>query len=176
MVKRVCKISYFKIPLKKSSAYRNKVISFLGKDYRAVTRIEYVFHNILGLGSFFIKLICKQFNITSKLFIGFFTDDQLIELKDILFNGSFLVFNKFSFFGIAGFWKKKYINSFLFIKQAGFLRFSRLCNGLPVRGQRTKTNAQRCRRSVARSISLSVKILFYCFISVLGILSIFYCF
>jgi ribosomal protein S13 len=160
MIKRVFK--NFRYINKKVKV--NKVVRFLGREYSRILPLSNVLNGVQGFNSFGVKLLCKQFNIPINLPIGLFKDVQLVELKTVLFSGSFLSSylgfddNRRLHFSIGKLWKKAYINSFFKMSQIGFLRFGRLLKGLPVRGQRTKTNASTCRRSSARSFCLVVSV------------------
>jgi ribosomal protein S13 len=162
MIKRVFKV-YCCIGLVNKSIGLNRVVSFFGTDYMSLLPIKLILKKILGLNFFGIFLLCDQFNIPTDLPIAFFKDIQLIELKASLLGGSFLVSGSGSnFISVGsnfciGSFLEKTENGFLRkINQIGFLRFRRLRFGLPVRGQRSKTNARTSQRSVVRAKCFSI--------------------
>ena len=155
MLKRVSKV-YFWVELSKPNIFASTIVNFLSKDYSSELSIKLMLKRIKGIHFFLIQLLCKQFNISCTIPISFFKEAQLIDLKAAVLNGSFLsvgrnFHNKSSFrYRIGLIWEKMEKESLWEMKQIGFSRFNRLRAGLPVRGQRTKTNSQTCRRSLAR--------------------------
>jgi ribosomal protein S13 len=154
MVKRLFKVYFFK-HLRVKSKNSEGVVSFLGIDYKKFLSIKLMLKGVLGLNFFGARLLCQQFNIPCRFPLNFFNDVQLVELKVQLFSGSFLSswggFKNNSNYVVASLWQKTKKEYLLKISQIGFLRAARLRIGLPVRGQRTKTNAQTSRSSSRRA-------------------------
>jgi ribosomal protein S13 len=148
MIKRLFKVDYSKYLVVKIKSAKG-VVSFLGTDYKALLPIQLMLKRILGFNFFGIRLLCQQFNIPCRFPLNFFNDVQLVELKTRLLTGSFLVLGSGtknnSNYVVGSLWQKAKKEYLLKISQTGFLRAARLRVGLPVRNQRTKTNAQTSR-------------------------------
>jgi small subunit ribosomal protein S13 len=125
-----------------------RFVNFLGVDYKSTLSIKLILKSILGISFFGLKLVCQQFNISQRLPLVLFNGAQLVELKSLLFSSSFFSFNfkRSSNYLVGDFYKKAAKEYLIEIRQTGFLRALRFRKGLPVRGQRTKTNARTCRR------------------------------
>jgi small subunit ribosomal protein S11 len=163
MIKRLFKV-YYSTYLVLGSRKPFDTVNFLGIDYKGRLSIKLILKKILGINFFGLILLCNQFNIPNRLPIGFFNEVQLVDFKSLLFSGSFLALrgyqkNKIRYF-IGASWEKKEKEHLLKIRQTGFLRAIRLRKGLPVRGQRTKTNAQTARLFGGK---LAVFFIFFCF-------------
>jgi small subunit ribosomal protein S13 len=146
MVKRIYKVHYSNSYTIKVTTSSIIIVRFIGKDYDSNLPVSKVLKDIVGLGFFSVYMACKQLNVSPNLSIGFFSDSQINGMKNMLLNNSFRV--------IGNTFKKILQNHFSLKLKLGFVRYRRLRIGLPVRGQRTKTNAQTCRSSTARSICL----------------------
>jgi ribosomal protein S13 len=155
MIKRLSIFYSFKFLVVKSINTKN-VISFLGVEYKAVFPVKLILKTISGVNFFGLLLLCKQFNIPCSLPLTFFNEVQLVELKTLVLRGSFLslggfhISKRISNYCVSSLHKKTEKEHIVGICQTGFLRAIRIRCGLPVRGQRTKTNAQTSRRFFTR--------------------------
>lgn len=154
MIKRLFKVYCFKYLLAENRTFG--VINFLGVDYKSILPIKYILKKIFGLNFFGLRLLCQQFNIPCRLPLILFNEVQLVELKSLLFSGSFLSLGGFYSYSSSNYLvgsslEKSEREHLLKMRQTGFLRASRFRRGLPVRGQRTKTNAKTSRRSFGRA-------------------------
>jgi ribosomal protein S13 len=158
MIKRLCSVYSLKFLVVKSINPKN-VINFLGVEHKAVFSVKLILKKISGLNFFGLRLLCQQFNIPCSLPLVFFNDIQLIELKTLLLSGSFLslggcsIRKRFSGYLVSFTYKKRKKEHLVRIRHIGFLRAIRIRCGLPVRGQRTKTNAKSSRGFVGRFIN-----------------------
>lgn len=148
MIKRLFKLCSRSLVSKNSNS---DFVNFLGVDYKSTLSINYILKSIFGLNFFGLRLLCRQFNIPVSLPLVFFNSVQLVDFKSLLLSGSFLTQGSFNSKGLSNYLvgslqKKAQKECLLKIRQIGFLRAVRLRKGLPVRGQRTKTNAQTSRR------------------------------
>ena len=158
MIKRLSSGYSSKFLVVKNKNTKN-IINFLGVEHKVVSSVKLLLKTILGVNFFGLRLLCQQFNIPCSLPLVFFNDVQLIELQTRIFRGSFLSLGcgysrkRILNYCVSSIYKKREKEHLVSISQTGFLRAARMRLGLPVRGQRTKTNAQTSRSFFGRLIN-----------------------
>lgn len=95
--------------------------------------------SIYGLGVSRIKKLLSELNIAPQKRINELTENTVSEIKD------YIETNYYPLEGELKLLKRKRINRLINI---GCFRGKRISLGLPVRGQRTRTNSRTCRKRI----------------------------
>lgn len=98
--------------------------------------VEFSLQKIYGLGKLKTKLICRQLGLNKNFKIADLTNDQQIRLVKTIENSNFIIASDLKKFQISN------LRQLIDIKA---YRGLRRLKGLPVRGQRTHTNARTAR-------------------------------
>ena len=113
-----------------------------GVNIPSSKRIEVALTYIFGIGQTRAKLICKEANLDDSKRVNSLSEDQLTIIRDI-------IEKKFT---VEGDLRRENAVSLKRLVDLGCYRGLRHRKGLPVRGQRTHTNA-RTRKGKARPIA-----------------------
>lgn len=106
-------------------------------------RVEIALTYIYGIGSALSKEILKQAKIDFNIRAGKLTSEQVSKLKEV-------VEKKYK---IEGELRQSKLMNIKRLKDIGCYRGTRHAKGLPVRGQRTKTNTRTVRGNVRRTMA-----------------------
>lgn len=104
--------------------------------------IEIALTYIFGIGRVLSRRILKQANIDPTIRTHELTDDQANALRDIIEKN----------FRVEGDLKREILTNIKRLRETGSYRGSRHAKGLPVRGQRTKTNTRTVRGNVRKTV------------------------
>lgn len=130
----------------------NGTVRLLGRVVKKRVRLGNFLLEVEGIGPSLVRRICRRLNVSKRVPMGAFRGNQV----EVLESAVQRVLKERS--GLYGkYWLKSTGGHLRSLADLGLLRGLRLRRGLPVRGQRRKTNAKSCRRSVARSRLLSYK-------------------
>ena len=111
-------------------------------------RIEIALTYIYGIGRFSANKILKKANISSDIRSNKLTAEQLNTLKDLVEKN----------YKVEGDLKREIMFNIKRLKEIGSYRGMRHARGLPVRGQRTKTNSRTRRGNVRKTMGSGRKI------------------
>ena len=113
-----------------------------GIDIPKNKRLEIALTYLYGIGRKRSADLCKQMNFPSNKRTSELTDDEVAKLRDIIENN----------FKIEGDLRREVSMSIKRLMDLGVYRGLRHRKGLPVRGQRTRTNA-RTRKGPAKTVA-----------------------
>lgn len=99
--------------------------------------VYFALTQILGIGRFSATLVCKKSGFSKNLKIKHLTKDQIVKLSSLLESQDFVLLGDLKKLKSLNFKKLVSIKSY---------RGLRLKQGLPVRGQRTHTNARTAKK------------------------------
>lgn len=111
---------------------------FLPKDKRVEIALTYIF----GIGRVLSQKILKQANIDPNIRTSDLSDDQANSLREIIEKSH----------RVEGDLKREILTNIKRLRETGSYRGSRHAKGLPVRGQRTKTNTRTVRGNVRKTV------------------------
>lgn len=110
----------------------------LPKEKTIETALTYIF----GVGRILSKKILEQANIDPATRAGELSDDQANSLREIIEKSH----------RVEGDLKREILTNVKRLKETGSYRGVRHAKGLPVRGQRTKTNTRTVRGNVRKTV------------------------
>ncbi|MFA6391405.1 MAG: 30S ribosomal protein S13 [Patescibacteria group bacterium] len=110
--------------------------------------IEISLTYIFGIGRVLSRKILKQANIKPGMRTHELTDDQANVLREIIEKN----------YRVEGDLKREVLTNIKRLKETGSYRGSRHAKGLPVRGQRTKTNTRTVRGNVRKTVGSGRKV------------------
>ena len=99
--------------------------------------IQFALQKVYGLNNYQITLICKKLGFTKNLKFESLSDDQILKLIKLIEKSGLKITSELKKFQVFN------LKSLINIK---CYRGLRRLNGLPVRGQRTHTNAKSAKR------------------------------
>ncbi|MBU2235584.1 30S ribosomal protein S13 [Patescibacteria group bacterium] len=111
----------------------------LPKEKTIETALTYIF----GIGIVLSQRILKQANISPGIRAGELSDDQANALREIIEKN----------YRVEGDLKREILTNIKRLKETNSYRGSRHTKGLPVRGQRTKTNTRTVRGNVRKTVA-----------------------
>ncbi|MBU0612757.1 30S ribosomal protein S13 [Patescibacteria group bacterium] len=111
----------------------------LPKEKTIETALTYIF----GIGIVSSQKILKQANIKPGIRTGELSDDQANALREIIEKNH----------KVEGDLKREILTNIKRLKETNSYRGSRHAKGLPVRGQRTKTNTRTVRGNVRKTVA-----------------------
>jgi small subunit ribosomal protein S13 len=104
--------------------------------------IEIALTYIFGIGRVLSQKILKQANIDPNIRTSDLSDDQANSLREIIEKSH----------RVEGDLKREILTNIKRLRETGSYRGSRHAKGLPVRGQRTKTNTRTVRGNVRKTV------------------------
>nr|YP_009326080.1 ribosomal protein S13 [Asterionella formosa]APD75841.1 ribosomal protein S13 [Asterionella formosa] len=113
------------------------MVFILDTDVRDIQPIFFVLSDVQGIGLKRALLICQKLGFSKKLKLKNLLDDEIIQIVKLIHTLNFEVTSELSSFRVFLLKRLSYIKS-----KKGF----RLKKGLPVRGQRTRTNAKSAKK------------------------------
>lgn len=130
---------------KKKAQKHSARIAFLRQTFPATTPFKDVLLNTYGIGKAYQPLICKELNIMPNTPLGAFSKRQLLDAEQY-------ILSSLDPTSLGAQLRKAQGEHLRTLAKLGLVRGIRIRKGLPVRGQRTRTNAKSARRSVARRL------------------------
>ncbi len=134
----------------RKSASHSARIAFLGQTFLATTPFKEVLLQTYGIGKRFQPQICIELNIMQNTPLGSFSKRQLMDAEQY-------IVTSLEPTSLGAQLRKVQGEHLRTLAKLGLVRGVRLRKGLPVRGQRTRTNAKSARRSVARRLMFRQK-------------------
>jgi small subunit ribosomal protein S13 len=113
------------------------MVFILDTDVRDIQPIFFVLSDVQGIGLKRALLICQKLGFSKKLKLKNLLDDEIIQIVKLIHTLNFEVTSELYNFKVFLLKRLSYIKS-----KKGF----RLKKGLPVRGQRTRTNAKSAKK------------------------------
>ena len=113
-----------------------------GVNIPAQKRVEVALTYIHGIGPFFAKQICQKVNIPVERRVNELTDDEILRIREVIDSD----------YRVEGDLRREVAMNIKRLMDLGCYRGLRHRRGLPVRGQRTHTNA-RTRKGPAKPIA-----------------------
>jgi small subunit ribosomal protein S13 len=102
-------------------------------------QIHLALNNIYGIGTKHSHLICKKLGFSTNLKINYLSEDQIYQIQKLCDSLNLLLSNDLKKIRLLT------IKKLIFIKSYKGLRRKK---GLPIRGQRTHTNARTSRKKI----------------------------
>ncbi len=113
-----------------------------GVNIPAQKRVEVALTYIHGIGPSFAKQICQKVNIPAERRVNDLTDDEILRIREVIDSD----------YRVEGDLRREVAMNIKRLMDLGCYRGLRHRRGLPVRGQRTHTNA-RTRKGPAKPIA-----------------------
>jgi small subunit ribosomal protein S13 len=118
------------------------VARIAGVNIPAQKRVEIALTYIHGIGPFFAKQICQKVSIPAERRVNELTDDEVLRIREVIDSD----------YRVEGDLRREVAMNIKRLMDLGCYRGLRHRRGLPVRGQRTHTNA-RTRKGPAKPIA-----------------------
>ncbi|MFH1078554.1 MAG: 30S ribosomal protein S13 [Patescibacteria group bacterium] len=113
-----------------------------GVTLPANKRLDIALTYIYGIGTTSARKIVKESGIDSAVRVKDLTEEQANKVRDLVEKGH----------RVEGELRREVLGNIKRLKEIGSVRGSRHTKGLPVRGQRTKTNSRTIRGNVRRTM------------------------
>ena len=113
-----------------------------GVDIPGEKKLEYALRYIHGIGPFYALKLCRECNLDPNMKASELVDDQIILIASVLDKK----------YVIEGQLRRQVAGNILRLRKINSYRGIRHARGLPVRGQRTRTNA-RARKGPRKTIA-----------------------